>query len=72
VEGKTMVNSIEERGRVRGLRELVRKLLEKKLGQLPQSVSSRFETIPPEQLEEIALSCSDANSLKELGLTDEG
>jgi hypothetical protein len=63
-----MVNSIEERGRVRGLRELVRKQLEKKFGSLDADVRERLDSLPVEKIEEIAVAYADAKSLGELGL----
>lgn len=70
-EGKQVVNSIEERGRVKERRELVQKLLEKKFGPLPNEARERLAALPGKRLEEIALSYTDVASLKELGLTDE-
>ena len=70
-EATKVVNSIEERGRLKATREIVRKLLTKKFGELPQVALERINTLPVERLDEIALSLMDAVSLKELGLTDE-
>ncbi|MCI0700213.1 MAG: DUF4351 domain-containing protein [Planctomycetia bacterium] len=70
-EVKTMVNSFEVSGALRATRNLVRKLLEKKFGPLPEAVFDRLCMLPIERLEEIALSYTDVTSLKDLGLTDE-
>ena len=64
-----MVNSIEERGRVRGKREIVRKQLDKKFGPLSSDTLAKLETLPVERLEEISLALFDAKSLDELGLS---
>ena len=66
-----MYNTIENKGRLLGKRELVCKQLEKKFGALPQAALDRLDALPVERVEEIALSYTDAASLKELGLTDE-
>lgn len=70
-EGVQVVNSIEERGRLKATRELVRKQLQKKFGELPKAVLDRLILLPVERLEEIALSYTEAATLKDLGLTDE-
>jgi len=70
-EGKEVVNTIEERGRLLGKRDLLRKQLEKKFGKLPPETLQRLEALPVERLDEIALAYTDVASLKELGLTDE-
>lgn len=70
-EGKDVVNSIEARGHLKGTRDLVRKMLTKKFGELPQVTLDRLYRVTPERLEEIALSYTDAATLKDLGLTDE-
>jgi hypothetical protein len=67
-EAGTMVNSIEERGRVRGKREDVRLLVDKKFGPLSQEVLARIESLPIERLDEILLVILDAKSLDELAL----
>jgi hypothetical protein len=64
-----MVNSIEERGRVRGKREMLRKQLEKRFGPLPPAVLARIETLATDRLDEISLAILDAKSLDELGLS---
>ena len=66
-----MVNSIKEQGRVLGQRELLRKQLQKKFGELPQVTLDRLSELSVEQLEEIGLSYTDVATLKDLGLTDE-
>jgi hypothetical protein len=71
VEVKTMVSTIEERGRLRGLRELVRKLLEKKFGPLPPEAVEKLATLGPEAIEAVALRYTDVSSLGELGLLDQ-
>ncbi len=70
-EGKEVVNTIKEQGRLLGKRELLRKQLEKKFGPLPLPAADRLDALPAERLDEIALSYTDAASLKELGLTEE-
>lgn len=70
-EGKVMLNSIEERGRIKERRALVTKLLERKFGALPAPVVEKLNGLSPERLEEIALELVGASSLAELGLTDE-
>jgi hypothetical protein len=68
-EAKTVVNSIEERGRVRERREIVRKQVDKKFGQLPINILAQIESLPVNRLEGILLAILDAKSLDELGLT---
>lgn len=70
-EEKQVVNSLKEDGRRSGTRDIVRKQLAKKFGELPQVTLNRLYELSVERLEEIALALMDANSLKELGLTDE-
>jgi Domain of unknown function (DUF4351) len=70
-EADIVVNSIEERGRLLGKRDVLRKQLEKKFGPLPPDVLQRVEALSVERLDEIALSYTDVSSLKELGLTDD-
>jgi hypothetical protein len=70
-EGRTVFSTYEERGRLLGKRELLRTILENKFGPLPPVAVERLDTVPAERLPEIALSYTDAKSLKELGLTDE-
>ena len=66
-----MVSSFEVSGRLKERRDLVRKQLDKKFGPLPQVVLDRLGTLTAERLEEIALSFTEAATLKDLGLTDE-
>ncbi|MCI0702985.1 MAG: DUF4351 domain-containing protein [Planctomycetia bacterium] len=70
-EGKQMINTIEERGRLLGKQDVVRKQLAKKFGPLPQDILQQIETLSVERLDEILLAILDAKSLKELGLADE-
>lgn len=70
-EVKTMVSSFEISGHLKGTRDIVCKLLEKKFGPLPQLARDQLAVQTAEQLEKIALSYTEAASLKELGLTDE-
>ena len=63
-----MATSFEERGRVKGVREMLRKQLGKKFGQLAPNVLQHLNALPPEKIEEIALALMDAKSLDELGL----
>ncbi|MDB5312069.1 MAG: hypothetical protein JWO38_6271 [Gemmataceae bacterium] len=67
-EARKVVNSIEERGRVKGVREVVRKQLEKKFGPLGGEVRQRLEALPIEKLDELLLAVLDAKSLDEIGL----
>jgi hypothetical protein len=59
-----------EQGHVKGMRELLCALLEKKFGPLKPDVVNKLETLPPQRITEIALAYTDVASLKELGLTD--
>jgi hypothetical protein len=68
VEGKVMATSFEERGRVKGVREVVRKQLDKKFGPLGPDVIQRLEDLPIEKVEDIALAFHEAKSLDDLGL----
>jgi hypothetical protein len=70
-EVRNMVSSFEISGRLNAMRDIARKLLQKKFGELPQAVLDRLLMLPVERLEEIALSYTDVASLKELGLADE-
>ena len=70
-EVRNMVNSFDVSGRLRATRDLVRKQLQKKFGELPQVTLDRLYALPVERLEEIALSYTEAATLKDLGLTDE-
>jgi hypothetical protein len=70
-EIKDMVSSFEISGRLKEKREIVRKLLDKKFGPLPEGVQQRLWLLSGERLDEIVLAVLDATSLKELGLTDE-
>lgn len=70
-EDAQVVNSIEERGRLKATREIARKLLQKRFGELPPAALEQLTRLSVERLEEIALSHMEAASLKELGLTDE-
>lgn len=74
-EAREMVNSFDITGQVRGMHQglvqTLRKLLIKKFGPLPQPVADRIEMLTTEQLEEKLLAILDAQSLKEMGLTDE-
>ena len=71
LEVKVMVSSFEVSGRLKATRDIVRKQLAKKFGELPQVTLDRLYLLPVERLEEIALSFTDVATLKELGLTDE-
>jgi hypothetical protein len=70
-EGKEMVGTFKEQGRLLGQRELLRKLLEKKFGPLPPAAIDRLDALSAEKLEEVALSYTEAATLKDLGLADE-
>lgn len=70
-EGKEVVNTIKEQGRLLGKREVVRTLLEKKFEPLPAEVTQRLDALPIERLDEIVRGILTAQSLKELGLSDE-
>ena len=67
-EGKTMATGWLEQGRVKGMREVLRKQLDKKFGPLVPDVLQRINDLPDEKLEETLLSLVDAKSLDELGL----
>jgi hypothetical protein len=67
-EGKVMATSFEERGRLKGARQMVRKMLDKRFGPLAPDVLQQLETLSIEKLEEIALAFHEAKSLDELGL----
>jgi hypothetical protein len=73
-EGKAMATGWLERGRVEGrvegLREAARRMLEKKFGQLPAGTLRRLDAIPVERVEELLPAILDANSLDDLGLGD--
>ena len=66
-----MVNSIEERGRVKERREILAAQLAQKFGPLSDDVKARLEQLPPKRLRELTLSVLAAQSLKESGLADE-
>ena len=66
-----MVNSIEERGRVKGRREILAALLAHKFGPLSDDAKARLAQLPPKRLIELTLNALTAQSLKELGLADE-
>lgn len=70
-EGKEVVNTIKEQGRLLGKRDTVRKQLTKKFGPLSAAVAAQIEALPAERLEDIILAILDAKSLAELGLTEE-
>ena len=70
-EGKVMYNTIENKGRLLGKRELLHTLLKEKFSELPQAAIDRLNALSAERLEEIARALFAAQSLKELGLTDE-
>jgi hypothetical protein len=70
-EIKIMVNSLEERGYVKGIHELVLKQLEKKFGKQPDEVFARLQTLSAERLIEIGLLYTDVTSLDELRLGDD-
>jgi hypothetical protein len=57
-----------EQGRVKGMREVLRKQLDKKFGPLGPDVLQRIDDLPDEKLEETLLLFVDAKSLDELGL----
>ncbi len=70
-EVKNMVSSFEISGRIKEKRDIVRKLLEVKFAPLPPEVTQRIATLSVERLDEIVLAILTAQSLKDLGLTDE-
>ena len=63
-----MVNVFEERGRVKGLREAARTVLEKKFGPLGADVLQRLDALPAEKVEGVLPAILDAGSLDDLGL----
>lgn len=66
-----MVNSFDVSGRLRALRDTLRKQLIKKFEPLPEPVANQLSALTAEQLEEKLLAILDAQSLKDMGLTDE-
>jgi hypothetical protein len=70
-EVKNMVSSFEISGRIKEKRDIVRKQLEAKFHPLPPDVAQRIATLPVERLDEIIMAVLTAQSLKELGMTDE-
>lgn len=67
-EGRTMATGWLEQGRVKGIRQMFRTLLEKKFGPLEAEVLQQLESLPPEKLEELVPAVLDAKSLKDLDL----
>jgi hypothetical protein len=57
-------------GLQQGQRTMLRKVLEARFGPLNPSAQQRFESLSPEQLEDLVLSLLKARSLQELGLED--
>lgn len=70
-EGREVVNTIKEQGRLLGKRELLNEQLEQRFGPLPPEVRLKIEAVSAERLKEIGLALLTAQSLKELGLSDE-
>lgn len=70
-EGEQVVNSIEERGRVKERREILAAQLAQKFGPLSDDATARLAQLPPKRLSELTLAVLTAQSLKELGLADE-
>jgi hypothetical protein len=70
-EVREMVDSFEISGRFKEKHDIARRLVEKKFGPLSPEVVYRLQTTPVERLDEIILEILTAQSLKELGLTDE-
>ena len=68
VEGKTMAPGWLEQGRVTGIRETLRRLLEKKFGPLEPSIQNELDDFPIEKIDMLLDAILDANSLDELGL----
>ena len=68
VEGKTMATGWLEQGRVTGIRETLRRLLEKKFGPLEPRVQNELDDFPIEKIDMLLDAILDANSLDELGL----
>lgn len=67
-EGNVMLTKWHETGRVQGLRESARRLLEKKFGPLAPDVLQRLEALPADKVEELIPAVLDAASLDDLGL----
>jgi hypothetical protein len=67
-EVNMIVSSFERDGRVKGMRETLRKQLDKRFGPLGPDVIQRLEILPVEKVEEMALAILDAKSLDDLGL----
>lgn len=63
-----LLDDVKERGRLEGLRELLRKLLEARFGSLPPTVLIRLQAWPSDRLTECGCALLTAASLDELGL----
>jgi hypothetical protein len=69
-EVKPIMITTYERGILHGKRQLTLRLLEAKFGPLSPAVRERVESLPPEELQKLALELMKAQSLKELRLED--
>ena len=57
-------------GKIQGKQEVLLRMLQRKFGNLPESVTARIEAIKNEaQLDALLIRILDANSLEETGLT---
>jgi hypothetical protein len=69
-EVKPIMITTYERGKIAGRREITLQQLEAKFGPLSSVVRERVESLPPEDLQKLALELMKAQSLKELRLED--
>jgi len=67
---KTWSEEGEERGELKGKRELLLKLLKCKFPDLSQATRQRLTEWPVEKLEEVGVALLTAQSLRDLGLED--
>ena len=63
-----LLDSVEQRGVLKGQREVLREQLEGRFGPLPPAVLAEIDVLPRERLMELARSILSATSLDELGL----
>lgn len=64
----SLLDHVEQRGKLEGQRELLRRLLENRFGPLSPAVLARLEAWPGDRLTELGLALFTATSLTELGL----
>lgn len=61
---------VEQRGELKGQREMLREVLEGRFGRLPTAVIARLAACPADRLRELGRGLFSANSIEELGLSD--